>query len=123
VNAASGIILFAHGSRDPAWSKPMLAIAELIRQKQPGVQVQCAYLEMMAPSLSDCATGLVALGASSIRVMPLFLGVGKHVREDLPALIETLRKNHPAVRFELLPTVGEDERVLRVMADIALGQA
>lgn len=100
----------------------MQAIAALIRQKHSGIQVQCAYLEMMAPNLRDCASEMAASGATSIRVMPLFLGVGKHVKEDLPELIKTLQKNHPAVDFSLLPTVGEDQRVLQLMAEIALDQ-
>lgn len=101
----------------------MLRIAELIRLKQAGAQVQCAYLEMMTPDLMDCAADMVATGVSSIKVMPLFLGVGKHVREDLPGLITALRERHSAVTFDLLPTVGEDERVLQLMADIALDQS
>ena len=98
----------------------MQAIADLIRQKQSGTQVQCAYLELMSPNLTACASAMVASGATSIRVMPLFLGVGKHVKDDLPELIKTLRENHPAVHFNLLPTVGEDQRVLQLMAEIAL---
>jgi sirohydrochlorin cobaltochelatase len=53
----------------------------------------------------------------------MFLGVGKHVKEDLPELIKTLRENHPAVNFSLMPTVGEDTRVLQLLAEIAMDQA
>jgi sirohydrochlorin cobaltochelatase len=101
----------------------MQVVAELIQRKQAGVQVQCAYLEMMAPNLADCASSMVASGASAIRVVPMFLGVGKHVKEDLPELIKTLRENHPAVNFSLMPTVGEDTRVLQLLAEIAMDQA
>ena len=101
----------------------MQTIADLIRQKQVDVPVQCAYLELMSPNLAACAAEMVAAGAASIRVMPLFLGIGKHVKDDLPELIKSLRENHPAVNFSLLPTIGEDQRVLQLMAEIALDQA
>jgi sirohydrochlorin cobaltochelatase len=31
----------------------------------------------------------------------MFLGTGRHAREDLPALVEHLARSHPATRFEL----------------------
>ena len=49
-----------------------------------------------------------------------FLGMGKHVREDLPQLINALRAAHPAVVFTLAPAVGETTEVIDLLADIAL---
>jgi sirohydrochlorin cobaltochelatase len=116
----TGIILFAHGSRDPQWRLPIEAVARQITQRQPGNLVSCAYLELCLPSLPDAATDLIAAGARKIRVFPLFLGVGKHAREDLPLLISELRAAHPSVTVELLPTAGESDKLISLMADIAL---
>ena len=116
----TGIILFAHGSRDPQWRLPIEAVATQIAQRQPGALVRCAYLELCLPSLPDAATDLIAGGASALRVFPLFLGVGKHAREDLPLLIEEIRAAHPGVEVELLPTAGESPKLTTLMADIAL---
>ena len=114
------IVLFAHGSRDPQWRLPIEAVAAQIRARQPDAAVSCAYLEMCSPSLPDAAALLIAEGAREVRVFPLFLGVGKHAREDLPMLLTSLQFEHPDVVFELLPTVGEDERLTALMAKIAL---
>jgi sirohydrochlorin cobaltochelatase len=121
--ARHGIILFAHGSRDPLWRKPMEAVADRARQLDPQAQVQCAYLELMEPDLIACAAGMAEAGVHSITVLPMFLGVGRHAREDLPRLIETLRQNHPSTVFSLRPSIGEDERVIQMMAEIALAGA
>jgi sirohydrochlorin cobaltochelatase len=118
--ARRGIILFAHGSRDPLWRKPMEAVADRARQLDPQAQVRCAYLELMEPDLIACAAGMAEAGVQSITVLPMFLGVGRHAREDLPRLIETLRQNHPSTAFSLRPSIGEDERVIQLMAEIAL---
>lgn len=117
------IILFAHGSRDPLWHKPIEAVAEAIRAREPGATVRCAYLELSQPSLPEAGAELVAQGARHVRVFPLFLGVGKHAREDLPLLMQELRKAHPGVQFELLPTAGESPRLTALMAELALGSA
>jgi sirohydrochlorin cobaltochelatase len=116
----TGIILFAHGSRDPLWRLPIEAVARQITERQPDSLVRCAYLELCVPSLPDAATDLIAAGARKIRVFPLFLGVGKHAREDLPLLISDLRAAHPQVTIELLPTAGESDKLISLMADIAL---
>ena len=116
----TAIILFAHGSRDPQWRLPIEAVAAQITQRQPGTQVRCAYLELCLPSLPDAAIDLIASGASKIRVFPLFLGVGKHAREDLPLLINEIRAAHPDLTIELLPTAGESGKLISLMADITL---
>ena len=116
----TGILVFAHGSRDPKWRLPIEAVATQITQRQPGTLVRCAYLELCLPSLPDAATDLIAAGALRLRVFPLFLGVGKHAREDLPLLIDEIRTAHPGVTIELLPTAGESDRLISLMVDIAL---
>ncbi len=117
-----GIILFAHGSRDPLWRAPVEAVAERIRQRAPGTPVACAYLELCVPDMATAATNLIAANAHSIRVLPLFLGVGKHAREDLPLLLAELRSAHPRVAITLLPAVGEHPLMLDLMAQLALAE-
>lgn len=115
-----GIILFAHGSRDPLWRKPMEAVAQRVHLLDPLVLVECAFLEMMAPDLPSCAAGMVQAGVEAVTVVPMFLGVGTHAREDLPRLIEALHRSHPQTKFTLLPAIGENTRVVELLADIAL---
>ena len=118
--APRGIILFAHGSRDPQWRAPIEAVAAQISARQPETLVRCAYLEICVPSLFEAAAELVAAGARQLRIFPLFLGVGKHAREDLPLLIEQIRTAHPDVQIDLLPAAGEYEQLTTLMADIAM---
>ena len=118
-----GIILFAHGSRDPQWRLPIEAVATQIAQREPGALVSCAYLELCAPDLPTAAAQLIAqcdTHNATLRLFPLFLGIGKHAREDLPLLVADLRLQHPAVTFELMATAGSDERVTHLLADMAL---
>ncbi|MGH8803210.1 MAG: sirohydrochlorin chelatase [Polaromonas sp.] len=115
-----GIVLLAHGSRDPQWRAPIEAVAAQIHARQPGTKVCCAYLELCAPSLPEAAIYLIAAGARQIRIFPIFFGLGKHAREDLPRLVEQIRAAHPGVAVELLPTAGEYPQLTALMADIAL---
>lgn len=114
------IILFAHGSRDPLWHKPIQAVAKRIAERDAQVLVRCAYLELAEPNLLHVAHELAFAGATSISVVPLFLGVGKHAREDLPVLIEQIKAAHPTLAVKCQRAVGEQERLLDLLADIAL---
>jgi sirohydrochlorin cobaltochelatase len=115
-----GIILFGHGSRDPLWRRPIEAVAARLGAQRPALLVRCAYLELDKPDLPTAAAQLARDGAREVTVVPMFLGTGKHAREDLPALVETLRNTYPAIRFSLQLPVGEDDRVLDLIAKIAL---
>ncbi|MES2955450.1 MAG: CbiX/SirB N-terminal domain-containing protein [Pseudomonadota bacterium] len=115
-----GIILFAHGSRDPLWHVPIEAVAEVIRARDSSALVCCAYLELSTPDLAQAAGELIAAGARQLRVFPLFLGVGKHAREDLPRLVAQLRTQYPELVVELMPAAGEYPQLTDLMASIAL---
>ncbi|PUE58261.1 cobalamin biosynthesis protein CbiX [Limnohabitans curvus] len=117
------IILFAHGSRDPLWHKPIQTVAERIAQRSPSTVVRCAYLELTEPDLPHVANALVAEGATSLCVVPMFLGVGRHAREDLPELMHALKAKHPNIDITCQPAVGEQDTLLDLLAEIALGRA
>jgi len=114
------IVLFGHGSRDPLWRLPMETVATRLRALQPGVPVRCAYLELDTPDLGTAAGELVAAGATEVTIVPMFLGTGRHAREDLPALVRQMQQLQPGVRFVLQQPVGEDARVLELIAKIAM---
>jgi sirohydrochlorin cobaltochelatase len=118
-----GVIVFAHGSRDPLWRAPVEAVAHAIAQSNTEVVTGCAYLELCEPDLPAAAARLIEQGADRIRVMPLFFGMGKHAREDLPELMNELERQHPNIRFERMATVGEDPRLTALLANMALETA
>ena len=120
--SARGILLFAHGSRDARWREPVEAVARRVAERDPAAQVACAYLELVEPDLPTAAAQMARHGVREIRVVPLFLGIGKHVREDLPLLLTQLQQAHPAVRFSLQRAVGEEPALIDLLAQIALAK-
>ena len=114
------IILFGHGSRDPQWRQPMESVAARLLQRHPGLPVRCAYLEFDQPGLAAAAAEVIAAGAREVSIVPMFLGTGTHARKDLPALLDAMRQAHPQVHFSLQRAVGDDPRVLDLLATIAL---
>ena len=119
----TAIILFAHGARDPEWANPLRRVQAAIRQRAGNMAVELAFLEFMAPTLADCAAGLVAGGASEIVVIPMFIAQGGHLKRDVPEMLDQLRLTHPEVRFSLAGAIGEHETVVQAMAEAAMQSA
>ncbi|MBA4176758.1 MAG: cobalamin biosynthesis protein CbiX [Leptothrix sp. (in: Bacteria)] len=116
----TGLILFAHGARDPRWAAPFEAVAGLVRARQPTTPVRLAFLEFMAPTLPQAGAELAAAGCVAVAVLPMFLGAGGHVRKDLPLLMDEMRAAHPGISFSLHTAVGEQDSVMAAMADAAV---
>jgi sirohydrochlorin cobaltochelatase len=114
-----GVLLFAHGARDPDWARPFEQAAHELRLLRPEAAVQLAFLEFMSPHFAGAGDALVAAGCERVDVVPLFLGAGGHVRKDVPALFDALVARHSDVRFTLHPAVGEMPAVISAMAAAA----
>ena len=110
-----GLVLFAHGSRDPEWAQPFERIAVAVRGKLPAVAVGLAFLEY-GPSLEEVVSALVAKGAGTIRVVPVFLGHGVHVKEDLPRLAAAAARAD--VKIHLDQPIGEQPEIIEAIAAI-----
>ncbi len=115
-----GLILFAHGARDPRWARPFEDLAARVRRQRPGLTVRLAYLEFMTPDVAAAAAALVSEGCTRLSLVPVFLGSGGHVRKDLPQLVQNLHAQHPQLAITLHEALGEADRVLQAMADAAL---
>jgi sirohydrochlorin cobaltochelatase len=110
-----GIVLFAHGSREPGWSKPFENIK---RRLAENFLVELAYLERMKPTLEEAVASLASKGAKRVHIVPLFLGEGGHVREDLPKLAAAARARHAGVEIVLEQTIGERQEVTDAIAAV-----
>ena len=120
---ARGLVLLAHGARDPAWATPFEAVAARVRADAPDALARLAFLELMTPGLDEVAEELARLGCARVDVVPVFLGMGGHVRRDVPAQLDVLRARHPQVDWRLHAALGESAIVIAALADAALAAA
>jgi len=115
-----GLILLAHGARDPRWREPFERLLERVCAKRPELAVRLAFLELMSPDLLTAGEELVATGSKALRIVPVFFGQGGHVRDDVPVLIEALRKQFPGVGVTLGRAAGEDGGVIDALATFCI---
>ena len=132
-HSPQALILFAHGSRDPDWARPLHGLRDAVAALCPQLPVTLAFLEFMQPTLMQVIAqlarerGASESGASSqplqpsqplhqLRLVPLFLAQGNHTRRDLAALIAQAQQDHPGLQIEVLPALGEVPAVMQALA-------
>ena len=82
-----GILLIDHGSKSPAANERLAYIADRYREQHGGI-VQIAHMELAEPSIQDGIRALLQEDVDEILCQPYFLSPGRHVREDIPHLVE-----------------------------------
>jgi len=110
-----GIVLFAHGSREREWARPFEQLAAAV-EKKTTLPVKLAFLEQMKPSLEEAISAFAGNGIEAIRVVPVFLAEGGHVREDLPRLVDAIGRGHPGLELRLERPIGERAEVIEAIA-------
>ncbi len=112
------MILFAHGSRNPAWRKPFDRLLKDV-VKRGECQAVLAFGEFMSPGLVEAAQSLAEKGVKKAVIVPLFLGGGVHVRGDLPKLAAEARAAS-GIKLRVAKAIGDDADVLRAIADYSI---
>ncbi len=118
-NNTPALLLFAHGSSDPAWAAPFIKLQSIIHKREPTKVVELAFLERMQPSFDEAVDALHARGVRQITVAPLFLAMGGHMRKDLPKLLSEAEVR-TGITFSTLPALGEVDTLLEAIGDWAL---
>lgn len=107
----TAVILFAQGGCDERCAEPFARIASKVRAAAPGLLVELAFVEHLEPSFEQATRRLAKLGATAIRVVPIFLERGGDLRVDVPRLTAAVAAL-PGVTIELAPSAGEDAAVI-----------
>ena len=116
----TGIIFFAHGSKDPQWALPFEAMRVQLQTQAADIPSELAFLELMTPNFATAVERLAAQAVQHIRVVPIFLAAGKHLKQDLPQLVSVAQQTHPHLQFDVLPAIGESQLVRSAIVQIAV---
>ncbi|HEX4927391.1 MAG TPA: CbiX/SirB N-terminal domain-containing protein [Burkholderiales bacterium] len=110
------VVLLAHGSRDPQWREPFERLRRLLADRLADAFVELAFLELAEPGFDEAVARIAALGKRRVSVVPLFLARGRHVREDIAALVARAGERFPELEFRELPALGEAPALLDAVA-------
>ncbi|WP_226597350.1 sirohydrochlorin chelatase [Marinobacter nauticus] len=109
------IILLAHGSSDARWCETFEKLAEPTVESIDNAAI--AYMELAEPSLDTIVAEAKQQGTEQFTVVPLFLAAGRHLRKDVPAMIERLEAEH-GVTIRLAEPIGKNPRLGLAIRDV-----
>ena len=117
--ASVGIIIVDHGSKVAAANERLERLCEAyVKTRAPKHWVvRPAHMELASPSISEAFDALVEAGCATIVCHPFFLSQGRHVREDVPALLDEAASRHN-VPYSLTPPLGEAPALLDLVHDV-----
>jgi sirohydrochlorin cobaltochelatase len=116
------LVLLGHGARDPGWAAPLRQARAMLAATRPSLAVELAFLEFMTPTLEEAVAALAGRGMTRIAVVPVFLARGGHLKHELPARLDALRRRHPDCTLRLAAVAGEAPEVIAAIAAHAAAQ-
>ncbi len=114
-----GLLLVAHGARNPAWAAPFERLRERLQDEQPDRAVALSYLELMQPTPAQALQQLAETGVERVEVLPMFLGGAGHVQRDLAPLLEAARASL-GIEIQVHAALGEQAHMLDAMTQLCL---
>lgn len=113
------ILLVAHGSRRQVANLEVQQMAIRLGHEVTNAKVTCAFLELAEPSIPAALQAGIDHGADNITIVPYFLANGRHVAEDIPALVALVQEKNPAIKISISPYIGGSNGMIDLLLQLA----
>ncbi|MEO1134552.1 MAG: CbiX/SirB N-terminal domain-containing protein, partial [Cyanobacteria bacterium J06639_1] len=123
------VIAIWHGSRDPLAAAGFEQFVRACRSRLAPISVWGGQLECAESSLAEQLSQLVEVRMATEHLaespsakrhaiaLPVFMGAGVHVSEDIPAAIAAVCQQYPAFEIQTLPPLGRAPELADVLSD------
>jgi sirohydrochlorin ferrochelatase len=113
----TAVLLMAHGSRIPEANDAVREIAAMVKEMTRFDIVEVSFREQHLPNIQQGIDTCVDQGAERIILMPYFLYMGAHVREDLPKEMAEAKQRYPRVGFVMGGHLGAHRKLAEIVAE------
>ncbi len=113
----TAVLLMAHGSRIPEANDAVREIAAMVKKMMDIEIVEVSFREQHLPNVQQGIDACAARGAERIILMPYFLYMGAHVREDLPQEMEAAKQRYPAIQFIMGTHLGAHLKLAEIVVE------
>jgi len=113
-----GVLVIAHGSRASETEAALDAVLSMVGEKlSEEVVVECAFMEFSDRTVEKGISALATKGVTEIKVVPYFLFMGIHLKEDIPEIVTKCAANFPDIKITMGEHLGVDERLADILVD------
>ncbi len=111
------IIILAHGSRNVQAAEEFLRLANLVQERLPSYRIEPVFFQFSENNLHQGLKKLTISGYKKVKIVPVFLFEGVHIKEDIPKVISEEKRNFPDLEISLSGTLWPDKRITDIIAD------
>jgi sirohydrochlorin ferrochelatase len=112
-----GILVVAHGSRAKETEAVLEAVLSMTKAKLPETIIECAFMEFSERTIEKGVAALASSGVTEIKIVPYFLFMGIHLKEDIPAMAAKCTVNYPGINITMGEPLGADQRLADILVD------
>ena len=112
-----GILVIAHGSRAKETEATLEAVLSMVKSKLDEIPVERAFMEFSERTVKKGVSALAAKGVTEIKIVPYFLFMGIHLKEDIPNMAAECAAGFPGITITMGEPLGVDERLADIIID------
>lgn len=111
------IIILSHGSKSKNSNKLPEKVALELEQKLK-LKTFIANLQLSEPYLNDVVEKAYKDGYRNFIIHPFFLHKGVHVEEDIPKILDSLKKKYDDASFIMTDVTGEHPSIINAALEV-----
>jgi len=112
------ILIVSHGSHSPNTKIEVSLLVDILHQHFSSSIVEFAFLEIESPNVSEGIDICAFQNATQIVIALNFLNSGRHVDEDIPAIVQTAREKYPQIQLTITKPVGQHPKIPNLFIDL-----
>lgn len=111
-------LVISHGSRSSRTKEEVQVLIEHLKGKTDYSIMDYAFLEIETPSIPEGIEQCIKKGAKEILIVLNFLNSGRHVDEDIPAIVDKCRAKHPTITIKISRPIGQHPGIIDLFSDL-----
>ena len=116
-----GLVVVGHGSRSKDARDVFFKIVEQLKGSM-GIEVEGCFMEISEPFIPEVIGNMYTKGIREITVLPFFLFSGIHIKEDIPAILLSVKNKHTDLKITMAQPIGYHEALVDILKERVTGE-
>ena len=116
-----GILVVGHGSRSKEAFEVFNRVLDNFKLKVED-NVEGCFMELCAPNIPDTIDNMYKNGIRDIVVVPYFLFLGIHMKEDVPRILNEIKNKYGDLKISLAKPIGYNNIIADILKENAEGE-
>lgn len=117
----TGTLVIGHGSRSKEAMEAFYQIVEQLKGSING-EVEGCFMEISEPHIPETIEKMYNNGVRNITVLPYFLFNGIHIKEDIPEILTSVKKQYTDIAITMAQPISYHNYVVEILKERLVGE-